>query len=84
MTLSELHGRPDYPAQRDALLTGYREVRSLPAAHEPHVDAFVAFRFLQLMLCQVEHRAEPMFRDDWHEDVAGLLGLLARLVRGSG
>lgn len=85
VTLSEVrHFGDREPALRAALLAGYREVRTLSAAHERLIDAYVAFRFLQLMMYQVEHRDEPMFRDVWVDNATGILGLLRRLTAVSG
>lgn len=85
VTLSEVrHLGQREPALRAALLAGYREVRPLSDAHERLIDRYVAYRFLQLMMYQVEHRDEPMFRADWAENATDILGLLRRLAGLSG
>jgi Ser/Thr protein kinase RdoA (MazF antagonist) len=65
VTLSELTGRAGYPALRAAMLAGYRTVRPLVAEQERLIDTFIALRHLQLTLWAVEHRTEPMFRENW-------------------
>jgi Ser/Thr protein kinase RdoA (MazF antagonist) len=48
--LSGLRGRPRFPELRGALLRGYCQVRGLPAAHERHLETFMAGRLLGLAI----------------------------------
>lgn len=38
---------------------------ALVTAHEACLDGLIALRLLYLMMYTLEHREEPMFRDDW-------------------
>lgn len=76
VTLSEIDYRPDYPALREALLSGYRAVRPFPEDHEAHVEVYHRFRRLQLALWFVEERHHPGFAD-WEDEARDLLGALA-------
>lgn len=67
VTISELDHLPRYAELRAALLEGYGTLRPVPPAAV--LDDLAAFRFLQLQLYATTHRDEPMFRDDWHDDL---------------
>ena len=73
VTISELEHLPREKELRAALLDGYGT--PVPDAV---LDAIVAFRHLQLQLYTTAHRDEPMFRDDWREDLTWRLDLLRR------
>jgi Ser/Thr protein kinase RdoA (MazF antagonist) len=68
VTLAELYHRPDYPALRSALLEGYARIRPLPAAHEPLIETFMAYRDMQGMLWLIEEREHPAFREGWRAE----------------
>ncbi len=75
VTLSELGGREDFAALRDALFSGYADVTDLPPGAEKHLAAFAARRELQLTLWFLEQREHPAFAD-WAEQArAGLIWL---------
>lgn len=79
--LTQLHRHPAYAALREALLTGYRRRRSLPAEQEAHLETFVALREVQSLLWltqQKEHLAliSPSFHGWWEDDVAAALAAL--------
>jgi Ser/Thr protein kinase RdoA (MazF antagonist) len=80
--VAELWGHRDRDRLRGALLEGYAGVRPLPggsdAAAQEQVDALEGLRHLQLVVYAVEHRDEPMFADDWYEDMTTILGRLVR------
>ena len=65
VTLLEVQCHSHYAALRTALLAAYRQVRSLPAAHESHLDAFFALRHIQLLVWVLQSREHPTFRDRW-------------------
>jgi Ser/Thr protein kinase RdoA (MazF antagonist) len=67
VTLIEIQRHPRYGALREAFLTGYRSVRSLPPAHEDYLETFFALRHLQLLMWVLESREHPTFRDQWQE-----------------
>lgn len=68
VTLFELHHRPDFPALRAALLSGYRSVRPLPTEHEGYLETLYALRHLQIMIWKMEMRHHPAFQD-WEMDI---------------
>jgi Ser/Thr protein kinase RdoA (MazF antagonist) len=82
--LFELTHRAGYPALRAGLLRGYRSVRSLPVSYEHHIEVFVAFRVLQVVLWLIERRHEPGFAG-WErcvrEDFDALTTAVGRLGR---
>ncbi len=67
VTLIEVQHLPRYPALREALLAGYRQIRPLPHAHEGYLDTFFALRRLQLLAWVLDSREHPAFRDEWFE-----------------
>ena len=81
VTLLELSFREKFPAMRDAYLDGYRSVRRFPERHERHLDTFMRYRDLQIMLWAIELRGHPLWRTRWREEVdavmAGINGYLA-------
>jgi Ser/Thr protein kinase RdoA (MazF antagonist) len=79
-TLSELRARPDYDALREGLLRGYRSVRTLPAEHERHLDAFHAQRLLLLTVWCVEQRNHPGFLN-WEAEARDGIAEMQELVR---
>jgi Ser/Thr protein kinase RdoA (MazF antagonist) len=58
--LDRIEMREDYPALREALLDGYRQVRRLPADQEAYLDLFLLARWAFLGLCFL---SRPEFRD---------------------
>jgi Ser/Thr protein kinase RdoA (MazF antagonist) len=44
--LTQVKGKPNYPDIHDAFLGGYTSIRSLPAAYQAHLEAFIAARHL--------------------------------------
>lgn len=76
--LSELEGRSNYAALRDALLDGYARQRALPNAYEDHLDALMILRRVQLIIWILESRKQAAFRDSWRSwarnDVRALAG----------
>jgi Ser/Thr protein kinase RdoA (MazF antagonist) len=80
VTLSALRERPDFIALREALLTGYRQVRPLPEEQEARLEALLALRALQDMLWKIEERDQPAFRDRWQAQMASSLQALRRYV----
>lgn len=77
VTIFELPGRQ---ALHDALLAGYRSVRPFPPEHEQAIPTFMALRWLQMGMYQLEHRDEPRFRDTWATE---LDIVLTRLGQGA-
>jgi Ser/Thr protein kinase RdoA (MazF antagonist) len=77
VTLSEISYKPDYPTLRAALLRGYQRLRPLPAGHERHLDALIAWRAVQLAVWFLEHRDHPGFAN-WQAEVRYLLDVLGR------
>jgi Ser/Thr protein kinase RdoA (MazF antagonist) len=65
VTLVSLGGASNAQALHEALLTGYRQIRPLPAAPEARIEILVALRTLQNMLWEAEEREKPEFRDNW-------------------
>ena len=63
--LSELEGRSNYEALRDALLDGYARQRPLPHGYDDHLRALAILRRAQLILWILESREQAAFRDDW-------------------
>jgi Ser/Thr protein kinase RdoA (MazF antagonist) len=84
VTLSELTGRSRYPALRAAMLAGYRTVRPLASEHERLIDTFIALRNVQLTMWAVEHRTEPMFRDNWIRWLESCLDTVRPFATGTG
>lgn len=78
--LSELEGRSNYEALRDALLDGYARQRSLPLGFDDHLRALAILRRVQLIVWILESREQAAFRDDWRSwartDVRALAGVL--------
>jgi Ser/Thr protein kinase RdoA (MazF antagonist) len=76
--LSELEGRSNYEALRDALLDGYARHRALPDAYDHHLRALMILRRVQLVMWILESREQAAFRDNWRswarEDVRALAG----------
>jgi Ser/Thr protein kinase RdoA (MazF antagonist) len=76
--LSELEGRSNYEALRDALLNGYARQRALPNGYDDHLDALTILRRVQLIIWILESRKQAAFRDRWRswarEDVRALAG----------
>ncbi len=82
--VAELWGRPDRDRLRAALLEGWAAARppgGPDAGATEQVDAMEGLRHLQLAVYAVEHRAEPMFAEDWHDDLTVVLGRLVGLLR---
>lgn len=69
VTLSEVNWRKDTPALRKSFLTGYRNIREFSSVHEEHLDTFITFRDLQLMIWKIEMRDHPAFREGWFSSV---------------
>jgi Ser/Thr protein kinase RdoA (MazF antagonist) len=63
--LSELEGRSNYEALRDALLDGYTRQRPLPHGYDEHLRALAILRRVQLIMWILESREQAAFRDDW-------------------
>ncbi len=83
---SELRYRRDHPDLLAAMLSGYRDVRALPADHERHLEVFLGLRALKLTLWMHEQRDHPGFADwetEVREGLADLDAITRRLV-GSG
>ncbi|HEX6606228.1 MAG TPA: phosphotransferase [Chloroflexia bacterium] len=78
--LSAVLDWPAYPALRAALLAGYRRVRPLPAAHEAHLDAFIALRLVQDALWILEWRRHPALGADWAGQAREVLATLAAFL----
>ncbi len=62
--LGDFRADEPYPVFRDALLSGYAEVRPLPLEQLKHLDTFIAARLVSLMLwvtdmAQVNHSFAP-------------------------
>jgi len=78
LPLSELEGRPNYEALRDALLDGYARQRPLPHGYDDHLRALAILRRVQLIMWILESREQAAFRDSWHSwarnDVRALAG----------
>jgi Ser/Thr protein kinase RdoA (MazF antagonist) len=76
--LSELEGRSNYRALRDALLDGYARRRPLPHGYDDHLRALALLRRAQLIVWILESREQAAFRDDWRswarKDVRALAG----------
>jgi Ser/Thr protein kinase RdoA (MazF antagonist) len=79
--LTALQRRPDYRALREALLSGYRERRSLSGEQEGLLDTFMALRQIQDLdpgpLEGKDHRA---LREWWQANRAGGLHELRAFV----
>ena len=73
VTLCCLTDHPAFSALRDALLTGYRRSRPLPAEQEAHVGTFMVLRRLQDLLWVIGERDEPAFRDRWRAQMLASL-----------
>jgi Ser/Thr protein kinase RdoA (MazF antagonist) len=73
VTLSEVNWRSNTPELRQGFLRGYRSVRELPSKHEDHLDTFILFRDLQLLIWKIEMRNHPAFRDTWASSVKEML-----------
>jgi Ser/Thr protein kinase RdoA (MazF antagonist) len=82
--LSELHGRPEYPALRAGLLAGYRRVRRLTAEDEAYVDTFIALRTVQDGLWPLQTHKHPAISGDWAAQSRRSLGLLAGFLASGG
>jgi Ser/Thr protein kinase RdoA (MazF antagonist) len=80
VTLSEVNWRKNTPQLRKGFLAGYRQVRHLSSEHEGHLDTFMIFRDLQLMIWKIEMRTHPAFRDEWASDVKIILNDIRRFV----
>jgi len=63
--LSELEGRSNYEALRDALLDGYARQRPLPHGYDDHLRGLAFLRRAQLIVWILESREQAAFRDDW-------------------
>jgi Ser/Thr protein kinase RdoA (MazF antagonist) len=61
VTLSEVSVLRSYAALREGLLTGYQQVRPLPAGLDVHLPAFLALRELKLVTWFLENRGQPGF-----------------------
>jgi len=76
--LSELEGRSNYEALREALLDGYARQRALPSGYDDHIDALTILRRVQLIIWILESRKQAAFRDSWRswarKDVRALAG----------
>lgn len=83
VTLYNINWRDDAAALRAAFLAGYRQVRPLSAAHEQHLDIFMALRDLQMMIWAIEMREHPAFRDSWHSDVQEILKFISQFITSS-
>lgn len=81
VTLWELEGRARYDELRTALMDEYSRVRSLPARHEVHLEAFAILRRLQILMWILESREHAAFRDNWQPSARKELeGLAVALV----
>lgn len=79
--LTQLDRHPEYPALREALFTGYRRRRSLPADQEAHLETFVALRSVQDLVWLTRQKEQfalvnPNFHGWWEDDVAAALASL--------
>lgn len=76
--LSELEGRPNYQALRNAILDGYARERALPHGYEDHLRALMLLRRVQLIVWILESRDQAAFRDTWRSwarnDIRALAG----------
>lgn len=61
VAFSTLLARNDYPALRQAFLTGYRRVRPLSTEHEAMIDTFIAGRLMCHILWLAAHVDEPAY-----------------------
>lgn len=77
VTLLEVSFRDNYPELRHALLEGYRSIRQFPEAHEEHLEVFMRYRDLQLMMWVIELRNHPLWRGRWQAEVDAVLELTA-------
>ena len=76
--LTQLDRHPAYAALREALFTGYRWRRSLPADQEAHLETFFALRKVQELVWLTKQKeqfalVDPRFHDWWEEVVAAAL-----------
>jgi Ser/Thr protein kinase RdoA (MazF antagonist) len=78
--LSELEGRSNYEALRDALLDGYARQRPLPPGYDDHLRSLAMLRRVQLILWILESRESAAFRDDWRSWARKEVRALARAV----
>lgn len=80
--LSELEGRSNYEALRDALLDGYARQRPLPHGYDNHLRALAILRRAQLIVWILESREQAAFRDDWRswarKEIRALAGAVER------
>jgi Ser/Thr protein kinase RdoA (MazF antagonist) len=76
VAFSTLLARNDYPALRQAFLTGYRQQRPLSREHEALIDTFVAGRLLCHVLWLAAHINEPAYGERARRRIAYELGEL--------
>lgn len=62
VTLSELADLPHHRRLRAALLSGYRQVRTLSPRHEALIDSFVMLREVQNLTWFVKFQDDPSYR----------------------
>jgi Ser/Thr protein kinase RdoA (MazF antagonist) len=79
VTLSEIEGRVNTDALRQALFAGYTEVAELPPGTGRYLPAFLARRELQLTLWFIEQRDHPGFAG-WADEVTDGLRWLRALA----
>jgi Ser/Thr protein kinase RdoA (MazF antagonist) len=80
VAFSTLLARNDYPALRQAFLTGYRRGRTLSREHEALIDTFIAARLLCHVHWLAAHVDEPAYGERARRRIEYELGELKRFL----
>lgn len=83
VTLLEVSFRQNYPQLREAFLAGYRSVREFPGSHERHLEMFMRYRDLQLMMWAIELRDHPLWRDRWRAEAEAVMEAVTDFLQDS-
>jgi Ser/Thr protein kinase RdoA (MazF antagonist) len=84
VAFSTLLARNDYPALRQAFLTGYRRVRPFSTEHEAMIDTFIAGRLMCHILWLAAHVDEPAYGERARRRIEYELGELNSFLKKAG